>query len=78
MMRSIAVIGPLTGLPQVMNIWIYGNTNGVSILSWTLFMIISCLWLTHAVRRKDRALALSNLLWIVIDAVIILGSLVGG
>lgn len=71
--RLIAVIGPLTGLPQAVNVWIYGEVVGVSVVSWLLFMVFSCLWLAHAIRRQDRALAVSNLLWIVVDVIIILG-----
>lgn len=74
--RVIAVVGPLTGLPQVLSIWISMNSAGVSLLSWSLFLAISFLWLLHALSQNDRALIISNSLWILIDATIIAGAVV--
>jgi uncharacterized protein with PQ loop repeat len=71
--RLVAVVGPLTGVPQAVNVWVYGSVAGVSLMSWFLFMVFSGLWLAHALRRNDRPLAVSNLLWLVVDVVVILG-----
>jgi uncharacterized protein with PQ loop repeat len=74
--RVAAVVGPLSGLPQVLSIWISMNSSGVSLVSWSLFLAISFLWLLHALSQNDRALVISNSLWIIIDATIIAGALV--
>ena len=74
--RVIAIVGPLTGLPQVVDAWRRPPASGISLLSWSLFLTISAIWLSHALREQDHELALSNALWIVVDVAIIIGILV--
>lgn len=73
-----AVIGPMAALPQAVAVWSSPSASGVSAASWLLFLCFSCLWLAHALRRKDRVLALSNLIWIVIETIVVLGLMKGG
>lgn len=70
----VAVAGPLTGVPQVIAVWTVSATvGGLSLASWILFLISSCIWLWYGVIRKDVPLILSNSLWVVVEALIVLG-----
>lgn len=71
--RAISVVGPFTGLPQVIAAWQRPPAAGISLFSWALFLAISVVWFLHAIRARDQALALSNALWIVVDAAVIIG-----
>jgi uncharacterized protein with PQ loop repeat len=72
----VAVLGPLTGVPQIIDIWVIRKTGeGVYVTSWVLFLIFSLLWLWYGTVRKDKALLLSNALWILVEIMVILGAL---
>ena len=41
--------GPLMTLPQVYDIWVRRST-GVSVATWTAYIVTSTIWLLHALK----------------------------
>ncbi len=41
------ITGPVLTLPQLLKIWIGGSTAGVSLTTWSAFVIGSALWLAY-------------------------------
>ncbi|MBS3113205.1 hypothetical protein J4418_03930 [Candidatus Woesearchaeota archaeon] len=73
-----AFLYPLTALPQLYEIWINKNINGVSLLSWSLFLVFTLLLLLHSIARNDKNLIIMWLSWIVVYIGIIGGILLQG
>jgi uncharacterized protein with PQ loop repeat len=70
----VALLGPATAIPQIVDIWFMDKPDvGVSIISWILFLIFSLVWFWYGLVRNDKAVLLSNGLWVVAECVIILG-----
>jgi uncharacterized protein with PQ loop repeat len=69
-----ALAGPLSSIPQMWEIWMDRNAQGVSFVTWTLFLITSLVWLAYAIIHKDRPLIVSNSLWVVVEAIIMVGA----
>jgi uncharacterized protein with PQ loop repeat len=63
----------LMTLPQVWVIWIGHNAGGVSLLSWLSYLVSACLWFIHGWQKKDKAIYLACVAWILVD-----GAVVGG
>jgi uncharacterized protein with PQ loop repeat len=62
--------------PQVWNIWVEGNTSGVSILSWGAYFIAACVWLVDGVRKHDKTIWVACIGWVVLDGAVFIGTLV--
>lgn len=73
-----SVIAPLTALPQVYNIWVLQNTVGVSLLTWVLFLVLAFPFLAYGIVHKLKQIIVLNVLWIVMELVVIVGILANG
>lgn len=70
-----AFVYPLTGLPQLLLVF-RGEINGVSVMSWLGFLLFSLLFFAYGVVHRIKPIMITNLLWIVIDAMIVTGLIV--
>lgn len=66
---------PLCSLPQVIEVF-NGNTEGVSLLSWMGFMIFSVLFLVYGLIHKITPMIITNVLWLLVDGLVIIGLLI--
>ena len=71
----IAVAAPLMTIPQLLNIWIQRKTQGVSLLTWGAYAIVSFLWIIYGLYHKEKPIVLTNLLLFLLDSLIVLGVL---
>lgn len=69
----VAIAGPLTNFPQLSLIWKDKKIEGVSIYTWIGYVTISSIWLGYGFVHKDRAIIISNILWITIGGLVIFG-----
>ncbi len=74
----VAFIGPIMTIPQIFKVWVEQNPSGVSLLTWSTYTITAFFWGVYGVVHKDKPLMLSSLLWILFDALIVIGILVYG
>lgn len=65
-------MAPLNGIPQVIDV-LHGNTNGVSLFSWLGFMVFSSLFFIYGLIHKINPMIITNLLYAIIDGLIVLG-----
>jgi len=70
-----AILGPLIAIPQLWKIWYSQNALGVSILTWSGYMVGGIFWLLYGVAHKEKPIIIMNLLWFVLSLIIILGIL---
>lgn len=68
------IIGPLMTLPQVYDIWIKGSRE-VSIISWVSYLFVAVIWLFYGIKHREKPIILVQLIWIVLDLMIIFGLL---
>lgn len=73
---AVAFLGPLTSLPQIIEIWFVDKSAaGVSILTWSAFVVMAAVWLLYGIVHKQRPIIISNALWIVAQSLIVAGAL---
>ena len=76
--KVISLMSALTMLstvPQALQVWV-GSASGVSLVSWTSYLVAACLWLIHGVRKHDKSIYLACIGWIILDAAIVIGIIV--
>lgn len=78
MMGAFAFISPLSATPQIFTIFGKQEASGVSIVSWTLYLLIGLITLAYGYFHKLRPIIISQSLWTIIDILIIVGILMYG
>ncbi len=72
----IAVFGPIMTLPQIYKIWIEQNAIGVSAITWSAYIVSSAFWFIYGVAHKDKPIIFTQIIWIVLDIIIVIGTLI--
>lgn len=70
-----AVIHPLTALPQVYAIYTSHDVAGISLLTWLGFMFIGFVFLAYGIVHRLRPIVVTQVLWFIIDSLVIIGIL---
>lgn len=70
---AVAIIEPLTTLPQAYEIWVNQKTEGVSTFTWTMYFIAAIIWLFYGLQIKDKPLIISSMLWVITEFAVVVG-----
>ena len=73
---AMSVFTIVMTVPQIWTIWIGHQASGVSVLSWSAYLVSALLWFFHGLRKRDRNIYLACIAWIVADSAVIVGALV--
>ena len=65
-------------VPQIWTIWINHQASGVSVVSWSAYLLSALLWFWHGLRKRDKNIYLACIAWIAADSAVIAGALVYG
>ncbi len=71
-----SVVFPFTTFPQIWEIWYHGNAQGISLLTWFLYIVFTIPLLLHSINQKDKKLSMMFSLWIFIYVVVVSGVIV--
>lgn len=72
-MSVAAVLHPLTAVPQVVKIYTLKQASEFSLLTWATFVAIGVIFLAYAIAHKLKPLILTQVLWFIMDGLILLG-----
>jgi uncharacterized protein with PQ loop repeat len=78
LLGSMSVFTLLMTVPQVWVIWIGHQAAGVSLVSWSAYLVSAVLWFWYGLRKGDRNIFLPCVAWVGLDAAVIAGALVYG
>lgn len=72
-MYVFAFIMPLSNLPQIYQLFQTQVTTGLSLQTWVLYMVFGFIPLTYAITYKIKPLIITNILWTIVDLIMIIG-----
>jgi uncharacterized protein with PQ loop repeat len=72
---GVGIFGPIMTIPQLMNIWVYKNAVGVSVISWTSYLFVAIFWLGYGIMHKEKPIIFTYCMWILLDLLIVVGVL---
>ena len=78
LLGGMSVFTMLMTIPQVLTIWISQQAAGVSILSWSAYLVSAILWFWFGMQKKDKNIYLPCVGWIVLDLAVIIGVIIYG
>jgi uncharacterized protein with PQ loop repeat len=73
-----ALLGPATTLPQIVQLYRTHSAEDISILAWAGFSIYSAFWVVYGWVHRDLPLTLANLLWTVLQGMVLVGAILWG
>ncbi len=72
------VVGPVMTLPQLNNIYVLHEADGVSALSWGAFALLDLVWLGYGCVHRDRAITTTYTLWFFVNGAVAVGAIIYG
>jgi uncharacterized protein with PQ loop repeat len=75
---AIAVIGPALTIPQIFRIFYYQNATGVSIITWSLYVLFDIPWIVYGVIHKEKPIIIAYAFWVLTGLIVVLGILMYG
>ncbi len=78
LLGGMSIFTLLMTVPQVLTIWIGQQAAGVSVLSWSAYLLSAVLWFWFGVQERDKNIYLPCVGWIGLDAAVIAGALIYG
>jgi len=73
---AFSIITIVMTIPQVLSVWMNRSAQGVSIITWGTYLVSACVWLVHGLKQRDPTIYWACIAWIVLDAAIVVGTLV--
>lgn len=73
---AFSIITILMTIPQVLSVWMNRSGEGVSIITWSTYLVSACVWLAHGLKQRDPTIYRACIAWIVLDTSIVVGALV--
>ena len=76
LLGGMSIFTLLMTVPQVLTIWIGQQAAGVSVLSWSAYLLSALLWFWYGLQQRDRNIYLPCIGWIAVDIAVVAGALV--
>ena len=73
---GMSVFTLLMTVPQVLTIWVGHQAAGVSVVSWSAYLLSAVLWFGYGLQKRDKNIYLPCVGWIGLDAAVIIGAVV--
>lgn len=76
---SVYLIGALNlafTVPQLYEIVVYRNADGISLVSWVMYTCSAAFWVVYGVAHRARAVMILNALWVGMNLAIVIALLV--
>jgi uncharacterized protein with PQ loop repeat len=74
LMGSLSIFTMLMTIPQVFTIWANRRAAGVSMLSWSAYLVSAIVWLWYGFKKRDKNIYLPCIGWILLDTAVVVGA----
>ncbi len=68
---STSVIGPFFAIPQIYDIIINKNSQGISIITWVGYLGVALIWAWYGIVKKDKLIIFCNVLWAISELLVV-------
>jgi len=75
---AVSFSGLIFTMDQARIIWFEHEARGVSLVTWLFYVVSSAVWFTYGYIHKDNVIFITNMFWIAINAVIVIGIVLYG
>ena len=75
-MYAVGIIGPIVSIPQLLEIYVKHNAEGVSVLTWGGYAVLSTIWLLYGLVHREKPLIMTHALWLMVNLLVAIGALI--
>jgi len=72
----ISPAGAILTIPQVLKIWGEKTAEGLSVITWVGYLIITVFWLLYGIVHREKPIIIAYLLLIVVNILVVTGILI--
>ena len=76
--RGLSIFTMVMTIPQVLAIWLSRQSRGVSVLSWSAYLLSAVVWFWYGLQKHDKNIYLPCIGWMLLDVAVIAGVLLYG
>ena len=73
---GMSVFTMLMTVPQVLTIWVGHKAAGVSVVSWSAYLLSALLWFWYGFQKRDKNIYLPCVGWVGLDLAVIVGTVI--
>ena len=73
---AVAIIGPLSNIPQIMRVYMERDVSGLSLVTWIMFFLMSIPWLIYGIVHREKPIITANILWFITNIMVVVGILI--
>lgn len=74
----VAILEPLSVVPQLFTIFHHQNASNIAILTWVAFVIFDIAWLWYGWESKQKPLIISSVLYGLLELLVVIGAIAYG
>jgi len=75
LLGSLSIFTMLMTIPQALTIWVKHQAAGISVVSWSAYLVSAVVWLWYGLQKHDKNIYLPCIGWILLDSAVIVGAL---
>ena len=76
LLGGMSIFTLLMTVPQIYAIWASRQAAGVSLLSWSAYLISAFVWFVYGIQKRDRNIYLPCVGWVLLDGAVVVGIIV--
>ena len=76
LLGAMSVFTMLMTVPQVLTIWVGHQAAGVSVVSWSAYLLSAILWFWYGLQQGDKNIYLPCVGWVILDTAVIAGAVI--
>ena len=76
LLGGMSIFTMLMTIPQVVTIWLGHQAGGVSLFSWSAYLVSAVIWFWFGIQKRDKNIYLPCVGWIVLDSAVIMGAII--
>lgn len=76
LLGGMSVFTMLMTVPQVLTIWVGHEAAGVSVVSWSAYLLSAILWFWYGLQKRDKNIYLPCVGWVGLDTAVIVGAVI--
>ena len=73
-----AFVSPIAAIPQIIQLYHTQSAQDISLASWTVYQIVTVLWLIYGIKHKELPIIIYQGLWFVAQSLVIIAILLYG
>lgn len=70
---TAGILGVLIYIPQIIKVWVNDDISGLSLTTWTGFVVGALIWLSYGIVHKQKVIIFANILLVITQLIVVAG-----